>query len=89
MVGVHRRRKRVGEEVENFVCDICEKEFLTTSLFKMHYRTVHSVNTKTIEDESKQKFHRNLRSMRMLKTKIDSDLEANEEAPLGRSLVPG
>ena len=75
MVGVHRRRKSVHEEFETFVCDVCQKEFLTTSLLKMHFTTIHSVNTKNVEVESKQKFHRNLRSMRMLKTNIDSDLD--------------
>ena len=75
MVGVHRSRKNVHKEVENFVCDICEKNFLTTSLLKMHFTTVHSINIKNIKVESEQKFPRSLRRMRMLKTEIDSSLK--------------
>ena len=77
MAVVHtRNRKRVHEEGKNFVleCDICEIQFLNTSQLKIHFKTVHSINNKNIDIESKQEIPRSLRRM-LLKTKLDFDLE--------------
>ena len=80
MAVVHtRNRKRLHEEVKNFVleCDICERQFVNTSQLKIHFKTVHSINNKNIDVESKQEIPRSLRRKMctMLKTKMDFDLE--------------